>query len=118
MRDGSKRIYARANLNECCLLLIPYSTHSGGKLQIHATFRDLSAQSRRNDHGCGRIRRDSHAELKALTINLPASSNFAIERLIGRGGEGQPTSWLWLEDGLSIPRRARRNARDDQVEPV
>jgi hypothetical protein len=118
MRESSKRILARANLNECCLLLTSHSTYSHGRRKCHSSFRDFSAQLHRDDYGCGRVRRDCHTKLKALTINLPARSNFAIERLIGRGGEGQLSCWLWLENSLSIPRRTRRNARDDLVEPV
>src|SRR5436309_4419421 len=103
--DGGKRIHARANLNGCCLLLTPHSTYSYCRFQSHSSFSDSSAQSRGDDHGCGRVRRHGHGELKSLAIDLPAGGDLAIERLMGRGGEGQPSSWLWLEHGMSISRR-------------
>src|SRR5579875_969112 len=57
-------------------------------------------------------------EMKSLAIDLPADGNFAVERLIGGGGEGQPSSWLWLKHDMSISRCARRDACDDLVEPA
>src|SRR5579872_3711857 len=116
--DGGKCIRAGANLNGCCLLLTPHTTYSHGRLQSHSSFSDLFAQSRGDDHGCSRVGRNGHSELKSLAIDLPAGSDLAIERLIGRGGEGQTSSGLWLEYGMSITRRARRNARNDLIEPV
>src|SRR5579871_321057 len=115
---GGKRIHARANLNGCRLLLMPHAMYSHRRFQSPFSFNDSSAQSRGDDYGCSRVRRDSHSEMKSLAIDLPVGGDLSVERLIGRGGEGQPSSGLWLEDDMPIPRRARRNARDDLIEPV
>src|SRR5689334_19707680 len=97
---GGKCIQAGSNLNGCCLLLTLHSTYSHSRRKRHSSFSDSISQSRGNDHGCSRIRRDAHGEVKSIAIDLPAGGDLAIERLIGRGGEGQPSSWLWLEHNM------------------
>src|SRR5579885_327697 len=118
MMAGAKYIHTGANLDGRCLLLTLHSTYSRSRLQSHTSFGDLSAQACGDDDGRGRGRRDGDSEMKSLSINLPASGDLAVERLIRGRGEGQPSPRLWPEHDMLIPRSAWCNARNDLVEPV